>query len=246
MSVATAYIRKPSENHAISPVLARRLEIIGSSTLFQGLSPAQRMQATLHARSHVYERNEYLFRQGEPASHLLLIDNGSVKLSQFDAHGNDVILSLSGARDTLGVSVLLARNNYASSARAVAKCRAILWERALFESLLSSNAQIRENVDSILLERIQKLGDRFLEIATENVEQRVAHVLLRVLGHMGRNCIPGIEVALSTEELAQLAGTNLLTVSRLVSKWYEEGLVKPRRNTVLVLDPQGLSAACHA
>ena len=240
--MATAFL--PSENPTISPILARRLAVIASSTLFTCLSPSELMRVTLHARSRIFDRNEYLFRQGEPASQLLLIDYGSVKLSQIGAHGNEAILSLSGTRDTLGVSVLLARNNYASSARVAAKCRALLWDRDFFATLLASSPQVRENRDSIMLQRIQDFGDRF--ITSENVEQRVALVLLRVLRHMGRNCIPGIEVALSREELAQLAGTSLLTVTHLVSKWCEEGLVLPKRDAVKVLDPQGLSAACHA
>jgi CRP-like cAMP-binding protein len=236
----------PDGPATVSSILARRLDVIGSSVLFQDLTSQELCQAALRARSRIYDRNQYLFHQGEPASQLLLIDYGSVKLSQVGVHGHEAILSLCGTRDTLGVSVLLGRNNYSSSARVVAKCRALVWDRDHFAALLASNPQIRENLDRVLLQRIQELGDRFAEIASENVEQRVALVLLRVLSQMGRNCIPGIEVCLSSEELAQLAGTNLLTVSRVMSRWCKQGLLQPRQNAFKVLDPAGLSAVCRA
>jgi hypothetical protein len=45
------------------------------------------------------------------------------------------------------------------------------------------------------------------------------------------------EIKLSREELAQITGTTLFTVSRLLSKWEEQGWVVRRRSAVLVRDP---------
>jgi hypothetical protein len=49
-------------------------------------------------------------------------------------------------------------------------------------------------------------------------------------------------VSLSHEELAQMTGTTLFTVSRLFSAWETRGLVKPRREAVTTSDVQALSA----
>jgi CRP-like cAMP-binding protein len=49
-----------------------------------------------------------------------------------------------------------------------------------------------------------------------------------------------VEVSLSREELAQMTGTTLFTISRILSKWGEMGFVLPRRESVLVRDPYRL------
>jgi CRP-like cAMP-binding protein len=53
---------------------------------------------------------------------------------------------------------------------------------------------------------------------------------------IGRPVDSGIEVGLSREELAQMTGTTLFTVSRLISLWETRGIVKARREAVVVSD----------
>jgi CRP-like cAMP-binding protein len=51
-----------------------------------------------------------------------------------------------------------------------------------------------------------------------------------------------VEIGLSREELAQLTGTTLFTVSRLLSQWEKQGIVSSRREAVVVCDVQALAA----
>jgi CRP-like cAMP-binding protein len=100
--------------------------------------------------------------------------------------------------------------------------------------------QIRANINNILTNRINELEERFREVATEKVAKRVALALLRLLKSVGKLSSAGIEVSLSREELAQMTGTTLFTISRLLSRWAEEGFVLPRREAVLIRDPKRL------
>jgi CRP-like cAMP-binding protein len=77
-------------------------------------------------------------------------------------------------------------------------------------------------------------------MATENVRKRLALVLLRLLKQVGTVSHEGTVVFLSREELGQMAGTTLFTISRVLSKWAEEGVVVSRREAVLVSDLERL------
>jgi CRP-like cAMP-binding protein len=77
-------------------------------------------------------------------------------------------------------------------------------------------------------------------VATEKVARRLALTLLRLLKQIGKQTHGGIQVSLSREELAQMTGTTLFTISRILSKWSEEGFVVPRREAVVVRDPKRL------
>ena len=114
------------------------------------------------------------------------------------------------------------------------------WDRPVLESLLDAIPQLRANVDSILVQRLNELQDRLLDINTEDVERRVALALLRMLPQVGQKSPSGVEVALSREELAQLSGTNPFALSRIVAKWNAQGMVQANPQAVLILDPRRL------
>jgi CRP-like cAMP-binding protein len=119
-------------------------------------------------------------------------------------------------------------------------CMALTWEYSRLQQLLTQFPQIRNNINQILATRLNELEERFREIATEKVAKRLALALLRLLKQVGKESIGGVEVSLSREELAQMTGTTLFTISRILSKWGEQGFVLPRREAVLVRDPQRL------
>jgi CRP-like cAMP-binding protein len=63
-----------------------------------------------------------------------------------------------------------------------------------------------------------------------------------LLPQVGKRVNDEVEISLSREELAQLTGTTLFTVSRLLSQWELQGIVSARREMVSVRDVQALTA----
>ena len=59
---------------------------------------------------------------------------------------------------------------------------------------------------------------------------------------IGKTVNGSVEIGLSREELAQMTGTTLFTVSRLLSAWEARGMVRPRREAVTIFDVQFLRA----
>jgi CRP-like cAMP-binding protein len=94
----------------------------------------------------------------------------------------------------------------------------------------------------ILGRHLLELEDRFREVATERVAPRVARQVVRLLEQIGRPVDGAIEISVSREELAQMTGTTLFTVSRLFSAWEALGMVKPRREAVAICDVHALRA----
>jgi CRP-like cAMP-binding protein len=83
---------------------------------------------------------------------------------------------------------------------------------------------------------------RYEELATQQVEQRLARTLLRLVQRAGRRVDAGVlvDVRLSRQELAEMTGTSLFTVSRVLTRWQEAGVIETRRQRVLVRHPHGL------
>jgi CRP-like cAMP-binding protein len=94
----------------------------------------------------------------------------------------------------------------------------------------------------ILGRDLLELEERFHEVSTERVASRVARQLVRLGEQIGRQVDGAVEIGLSREEVAQMTGTTLFTVSRLLSGWEARGMVKPRREAVAICDVRSLRA----
>jgi CRP-like cAMP-binding protein len=79
---------------------------------------------------------------------------------------------------------------------------------------------------------------------TERVERRVARAILRLVHEGGRRVETGIEISfpVSRQDIAEMAGTTLYTVSRLLSGWEERGIVQSGRQHIVLVKPHALVA----
>ena len=90
--------------------------------------------------------------------------------------------------------------------------------------------------------RLGEVQTRVTELATQAVERRVASALLRMANQSGRKTERGIEIAfpVTRADIAEMTGTTLHTVSRLLSAWEREGIVQSSRRHVTVTAPHRL------
>ena len=222
--------------------VAERIVLMCTSALFTGLTPRECREIASCAHARTFARDELLFMQGQPVRSLVLIQSGSVKLTQLSASGNEVILWMNGSGDAMGVHADSPSSSHTCSARAMGQCKALVWEYTKLQMLVAEYPQLRRNISQILAARLQELEERFREIATEKVAKRLALALTRLVKQVGKKTPEGVEVSLSREELAQLTGTTLFTISRILSKWADLDVVTPRREAVLIRDPERLES----
>jgi CRP/FNR family transcriptional regulator, nitrogen oxide reductase regulator len=214
----------------------RRLNLLRSSAICAGMSDAETVELAALARTKCFDRRESLFEQGQPVRQIVLIESGSVKLTQLSHGGSEVILWLHGSGEAVGLTGSVTSSLHTCSARAVLTTRVMMWDWSTLERVFPAAVKINRNLGRILFERLGELEERFREVATERVSRRVALALLRIAKQVGQARSTGVEVFLSREELAQLTGTTLFTISRLMSKWSEMDIVTPRREAVLILN----------
>ena len=85
---------------------------------------------------------------------------------------------------------------------------------------------------------------RVVEMSTEQVEQRVAHALVRLARQSGRKVERGVEIdfPISRQDIAQMTGTTLHTVSRILSGWEQAGLIESGRQRIVLREPERIFA----
>jgi len=231
-------------SHLKSPVtqlnVAQRMVLVCEFAFFAGLPEEAREAIVARATTREFERDETLFLEGHPARHLVLLQSGSAKMTQTSASGNEVILRVAGKGDLVTMPPHTSSQCHSCSAHAIERCSALAWEFGKLAELIARYPQIESNISRILTARLSELQEQFREVATEKVAQRLAFALLRLMKQVGKPSHGGVKISLSREDLAQMTGTTLFTISRLLSQWGEEGFVLPLREAVVVLDAERL------
>lgn len=211
--------------------------IIARCSLLADLEPADRAQIIENGRIQRFDKNTCLFQQGEEAIAMYILIEGRVKLSQVNVEGDQIILNYFGPGDGLGIIVALSDMAYPLTAETIEPCITIMWDRATMKMLMGRHPQLALNGLEMIGRRFARLQDRFQELATQRVEQRVARALLRLVRQFGKRLDKGVllDMPLTREDLAQMTGTNLYSVSRIISNWEQLGYVVTNRQQIILL-----------
>lgn len=220
----------------------QKIALVQRFPLFAGISSGDCANVVSAAHERHFLRRQTIFLEGDPIRQILLLLSGCVKVTQFGQTGSEVILRLNGPGEIVGAMGLRAGGDHCSTGQALEACSCLSWEAASFEALSERYPTLRRNIVSILEQRLQEMDQRFREISTEKVAPRLSSQLVRLLNQVGKRVNGYVEISLSREELAQLTGTTLFTVSRLLCQWEVLGIVGARREAVQVRDLPALIA----
>jgi CRP/FNR family transcriptional regulator, nitrogen oxide reductase regulator len=181
------------------------------------------------ARERSFSRGQLIYIEGDAIHQVALLTSGSAKMVQCNQNGSEVILRLCGLGELVGTLGNSIQARYRCTSRAVTSISALVWESSVFESLSTQFPSLRLNVAYILYKQLEDMEDRFREISTERVASRLSRQVLRLVEQVGIRLNGTIEISITREELAQLIGTSLFTVSRLLAEWDRKRIVTTRR-----------------
>lgn len=233
---------RPAVSGLISENEIRRREaLVRHSPLFSDIPGTEFREIVSAAHEKQFARRQTIFLDGDSVHQIVMLTSGSAKIVQFCQNGAEVILRVKGPGEVVGTLGLFPRVRHCSTAKALRASTAMVWDAAVFESIADRSRSLRRNITYILCEQLYELEERYREISSERVSVRLSHQLVRLLKQIGRRVQDGIEIRLSREELAQLTGTTLFTVSRLLSDWDQRGIVRARREAVSVHNLQALA-----
>jgi CRP-like cAMP-binding protein len=218
------------------------IQFLESVPLFTELSKAQLEQVLAAGHRRNFSAQAFVYLQGDPAEGFYLLLEGRIKLSQVTPEGQQVILRYAAPAEAFGVIAVLSRARYPVSAETVEDSQLLVWDQQSMRLLMERLPQVGLNALAILAARVREFQDRVRELSTERVERRIARALIRLARQTGRKTEAGIliDLPLTRQDLAEMTGTSLYTVSRTLSNWESQGLVQSKREQVTITYPHGL------
>lgn len=224
------------------PNLPLKPELLRQTELFAGLTDADLQTIQQAATVRQVERDGFFFYQGDPAEQVLALTEGRVRLAQVTPDGQQVILNLISAGALFGIIAAIKATDYPVSAQAMEDSTALAWSREAMMGLVGRFPLLGMNIMRLMAEHVQETQNRLRELTTERVERRLARTLLRLAAQTGVKTPEGVEIglALTRQDLAEMIGATLYTVSRILSQWEAQGLVRSGRERVMIRFPHGL------
>jgi CRP/FNR family transcriptional regulator, nitrogen oxide reductase regulator len=216
--------------------------LVANLPLFAGFSAEELDEVLREARSQRVARNRNIFGQGEKAHSFFVLLHGHVRASKTTPMGQQVVVRYILPGETFGVAPAIGLQHYPATATAVDDSVILAWPSSTWPRLVSRFPALAANTLQTVGNRLQESHARVVEMSTQQVEQRVANALLRLAKQAGHRVDHGVEIdfPISRQDIAQMTGTTLYTVSRILSGWEQRGLIESGRQRIVLREPHKL------
>lgn len=216
--------------------------LLAAAPIFRQLPTQRAREVARLCQPQSVRRGAFLFREGASADGLYFLAEGRIKVIRETEDGQEVILRVLGPGEIFGGVGGWGGATYPATAIAVEDAVVLRLPASAFAALLGTHPDLGLALVREIAGRLREAESRIIELQTQRAERRLAWTLLRLANKTGVRSAAGIEIAtsLSRQDLAELTGTTIGTVSRTISAWERRGLVVAGRERITIRDARGL------
>lgn len=214
---------------------------------FSKLSIEQISEILDHAVSRRYDPGATIFEEGEYADRFYLLLDGYIRVVRTSAQGERVTALHIPSGQLFGIAKAIGRDTYPAAAVTATEAVALSWATEFWSEFVVKYDGFATETYKVVGNRLEEMSTRILELATQQVEQRVASALSRLINQVGQKVDRGIEInfPITRQDLSEITGTTTHTVSRMLSAWEKQGIIASKRKQITVLDSDQLALLCE-
>jgi CRP-like cAMP-binding protein len=216
-------------------------QLLSKSLLFGALDDGARRELASHARRQSFDIGEPIFHVGAPGQSMMVILNGTVRVSLPGPRGKGVILADLPAGELLGEVALLDGKERSADATALTRCELVVLERRDVVAFLEKRPDICLKLLELMCARLRKSDQRMSDIAFLELSVRLAKVLLDRISPSGRAGAKS-KLSLSQTELANMINATRENVNRCLRNWQRQGILDLDERWIVVLQREALGA----
>jgi len=212
--------------------------------IFSGLSQDELAFLTQRAVTRKFSAGETIFAEGEPCTGLYVVESGHVRIFKSSPGGREHVLSIDGPGGSIAELPVFDGGNYPASAAAVDEVILLFVSKQDFQSLCLTHPQVALKVLRLVGARLRRLVGIIEELSFTTVRHRLAALLVKLAKASGKRVNGGVEITLpaNNQELASQIGTVRELISRNLSRFQAEGMLKIEGRAVTVTDLKALEA----
>jgi CRP/FNR family transcriptional regulator len=212
--------------------------------MFSGLSEGELAFLTQHTVSRRFSPGETVFSEGEACTGLYVVQSGHVRIFKSSAGGREHVLSIEGPGSSVAELPVFDGGTYPASVTALDDATLLFVSKQDFQTLCLTHPQVALKVLRVVGSRLRRLVEIIEELSFTTVRHRLAAFLVRLAKTSGKRSGDGIHITLpaNNQEVASQIGTVRELVSRNLSRFQSEGMLKVDGRNVIVTDLRALEA----
>jgi CRP-like cAMP-binding protein len=192
----------------------------------------------------IINKDQFVFMEGDIPKSLFILKEGRVKIIKESLSGKSVIMRFISPGGVMGEVAIFLNAQYFVSAQALEK--SVIYEipRKALIPFLHEHIGMKDIMIGILVKRLEDCYAVIEGLATKNLEQRLAAVILKMVdnfGHWEGNQVK-LTIRLSRQDLAEMTGSTKESVSRLMARLKKTGIVGISRRLIVINDLDHLRA----
>lgn len=229
---------------AVAEIKVNHGRTLAQVPIFSGLTEAELAFLVQRAVPRNFSAGEAVFTEGDPCTGLYVVESGHIRIFKSSAGGREQVLSIDGPGSSVAELPVFDGGNYPASVTAIDDATLLFVSKQDFQSLCLAHPQVALKVLRVVGARLRRLVGIIEELSFTTVRHRLAAFLLRLAQKDGKRTTEGVEITLpvSNQELASQIGTVRELVSRSLSRFQSEGMLKIDGRSVVIQDLKALEA----
>ena len=205
------------------------------------------LQALIQGMQDIHlEAGRGLFRQGQPAERFYFLREGLIKLFRLSPEGDEKIIEIMRPGETFAEAVMFmgAQGRYPVNAEAVNESRVYAFDQKTFLGMLRDSNDATFGLLGAMSRRLHMLVNQIESLTLQNATYRLVAYLLE---EIPRDVKTSPEVQLTTPKsvIASRLAIQPETLSRILAKLRQSGLIEVHGNHITVRDVQALRNLVH-
>ncbi len=202
----------------------------GSSTLFCDLVKTARGYRELK-----FVKNDFLFKEDERPEGIYHITKGKVKILKHNNVEYPVILHIAKEGEQLGVQAIIDNTNHWNSAIALDDVEVCFVPAEEFLRIINNDNALKLQIMQSLCSRINRIENQISSRSEKSANQRFAEVLTFLANDYGISEDKALNITLSLDELASLAGTSRNYLAKIISEFTSNGWIQAEEGRFKIL-----------
>jgi CRP/FNR family transcriptional regulator len=224
------------------------LSTLTKAAIFAGLSEPELNFLSQRTVPRNFSAGEIVFGEGEPCSGMYVVQSGNIRIFKTSINGREQVLSIDGPGSSVAELPVFDGGNYPASVAALTDSTLLFVSKQDFQALCLAHPQVALKVLRVVGARLRRLVGIIEELSFTTVRHRLASYLVRMAQKEGQATAGGTQVFLpaSNQELASQIGTVRELVSRNLSRFQSEGLIRLEGRAAVILDLKKLEVELQA
>ena len=173
-----------------------------------------------------YEAGTTIFTQGDPASSVMYVTQGAVRLSVLSHAGKEAVIAVLDDNHFFGEGCLVGQPHRMATASAIAACSIVIVEKPEMVRQLHAQPAFADRFLTHMLTRNIRIEEDLIDQLFNSSEKRLARTLLLLARYGEPEASHRTLPRVSQETLAEMVGTTRSRVNFFMNKFRKLGFIE--------------------